>query len=615
MRKSNFFVGMLAVAGMFFATSCSQDEIFNESVNGDFVNATFTIGAENGIGTRAVGEGLTANTVVCAVFDANGEEMVNLREYLPVVNKTAIYSKRLAKGQDYRVAFFAYNADATGRTSAYYDVTNMKSIKVLGNQASNVEERDAFTAFVDIDGSELTNLSNVEKDVTLYRPFAQLNLGVDGTELQDAANAGVVITNTAITVTNVWNAFNAYDDDIADDAVAAPMEFALNAVPTQKLTVNGAEYTYLALNYLLVGDKGLEKSLSDVEFKWQTANGKTNEPTTHFVNIPVQRNYRTNIIGKLLTTPADFNIVIDAAFENPDYVEEVETVISKTVNNAAELQAAIDAAPVGQTRIVLAEPISGNITVNQNKDVQILIDGQNKAFNGKITVNGGSEWGGTEGLSIQNIHFMSFAADGNIITVGENSGSSRYAHNVTITGCKFVYMNGYDANCKVVGISAYQANDITVNACTFSRLHSVAQITGGNNIKFQEVTSTNCVRGISLGSATNALITKCNITALGDKKYGIRHNADYENTGLKIVESTINAWIPVVVRRTNTVVVENYTLTFEGVNNLTKGADSAYDVAIADKEYDEVGETLTRLPGNTGNVEVTGADASWSIFK
>lgn len=615
MRKSNFFVGMLAVAGMFFATSCSQDEMFNESVNGDFVNATFTIGAENGIGTRAVGEGLTANTVVCAVFDANGEEMVNLRQYLPVVNKTAIYSKRLAKGQDYRVAFFAYNAQDAAGTSLYYDVTNMKSIKVLGNQASNVEDRDAFTAYVDIDGDELTNLSNVEKDVTLYRPFAQLNLGVDETERQDAANAGVVITNTAIKVTNVWNAFNAYDDDIADDAVAAPMEFALNGVPTQKLTVNGAEYTYLALNYLLVGDKGAEKSLSDVEFKWEAVGGKTNEPTTHFVNIPVQRNYRTNIIGKLLTTPADFNIVIDAAFEDPDYVEEVETVISKTVNSAAELQNAIDNAPVGQTRIVLGSDINGNITVNQEKDVQILIDGQGKLFKGTLTVNGGSQWGGIEGLSLQNIKFINFA-DGEVdmITVGKNSGSSRYAHNVNVSNCDFIDSNPYnDANCEVVGIRAYQANDITVNNCDFAKLHSIAQITGGDNIKFQEVTSTTCLRGINLGSATNALITKCAITAVGGNKYGIRHNADYETTGLKIVESTINAWIPVVVRCTNGA-GKNYTLTFEGVNTLTKGADSEYHVAIeGDKnDYDTAGESMTPL---TGTVEVTGADASWSIFK
>lgn len=609
----NLFLSMLAVAGMLMATSCSKEDAVSES--SDFVNATFTIGAENGIGTRAdIGKGLSANTVACAVFDANGEEMPALRQYVPVSGKQATYRVRLAKGQDYRVAFFAYNADSNGNSS-YYDVTDMKSIKILPNQASNIEARDAFTNFINIAAADLTNKSNIEKTVYLKRPFAQLNLGIDQTEYDDAKNAGVVITNSAITVSSVWNAFNAYDDDIADDATSAPMVFAMNVIPNESLTIGTDEYTYLALNYLLVGDKGQEKSLTDVEFKWETANGKTNEPTTHFLNIPVQRNYRTNIIGKLLTTPAEFTIKIDSNFETTDgYVEEVETVISKSVKNAAELQDAINNAPIGQTRIVLSQPITGgqNFVVNQKKDVQILIDGQDKMLVGNFTVNGGSQWGGTEGLSLQNIQFTTSATgEYNIVTVGENSGSSRYAHNVTITDCNFVWMNSYDENCKVVGIRAYQANDLTVNNCDFSKLHSVAQITGGNNVKFQQVSSDNCVRGISLGSATNALITNCNINATGDKKYGIRHNADYETAGLKIVESTINAYFPVVVRCTNGA-AKNYTLAFEGNNTLVKGADSDYHVAIAMSEYDTVGETLTAL---SGTVVVNGADSSWVIFK
>ena len=607
----NLFLSMLAVAGMLMATSCSKEDAVSES--SDFVNATFTIGAENGIGTRAdIGKGLSANTVACAVFDANGEEMAALRQYVPVNDKQATYSVRLAKGQNYRVAFFAYNADSNGNSS-YYDVTDMKSIKILGSQASNIEARDAFTKYINIAAADLTNKSNIEETVTLKRPFAQLNLGVDDDELADAEKAGVVITNSAITVSNVWNAFNAYDDDIADDATSATMEFAMNAKPTESLKIGTDEYTYLALNYLLVGDKGQEKSLTDVEFKWETANGKTNEPTTHFLNIPVQRNYRTNIIGKLLTTPADFTIIINSDFEPADdYVEEVEKVISKSVKDADELQAAINSAPVGQTRIVLSQLIAGDFVVNQKKDVQILIDGQGNIFNGTFTVNGGSQWGGIEGLSLQNIKFMTSATgEYNIVTVGENSGSSRYAHNVTITDCKFVWMNNYDENCKVVGIKAYQANDLTVNNCDFSKLHSIAQITGGNNIKFQEVTSDNCVRGISLGSATNALITNCNIKATGDKKYGIRHNADYETAGLKIVESTINAYFPVVVRCTNGS-AKNYTLTFEGNNTLVKGADSEYHVAIAIDEYDTVGETMIPL---SGTVVVNGADSSWLIYK
>ena len=50
MKKRNIFLGMLTMVGMFFATSCSQDELINESSNGDFVNATFTIETADGIG-------------------------------------------------------------------------------------------------------------------------------------------------------------------------------------------------------------------------------------------------------------------------------------------------------------------------------------------------------------------------------------------------------------------------------------------------------------------------------------------------------------------------------------------------------------------------------------
>ncbi|MBQ2400278.1 MAG: hypothetical protein II308_09465, partial [Muribaculaceae bacterium] len=153
-----------------------------------------------------------------------------------------------------------------------------------------------------------------------------------------------------------------------------------------------------------------EKSLADVEFVWATADGKTNTPATNFINIPVQRNYRTNIIGKLLTTPSQFNIVVDPIFEGEKKVE-VETVITKTVKSATELQAAIDAAVEGRTVINFANDITGGTTivVNQKKDVEILINGQDYQTTCHFLVNGGSVWGGKEGLSIQNVVFRNMA--------------------------------------------------------------------------------------------------------------------------------------------------------------------------------------------------------------
>lgn len=326
--KKNLFMSMLAIAGMLFATSCSQDELLNEPTTGDYVSAKFTIGTSDGIATRAtIGNGTKADKVACAVYDEKGTELRDLYAIRDVVDMKATYEIRLAKGQKYRVAFFAYNSTADA-----YDVTYLTDIKVKDSQNSNIENRDAFTAYVDVDAT----VNTINEDVTLYRPFAQLNLGVDNTEWTDAVKAGVTVAKSKIVVTNVYNQFSAYDNAVVATAEPVTMTFAMNTIPTEELEVdvdrdgtiaNTEKFKYLALNYLLVGDAGTEKSLTDVEFVWKNSDAsKTNNPTTHFKNIPVQRNYRTNIIGKLLTNPATFNIVIDADFiDSPenDYIVSV----------------------------------------------------------------------------------------------------------------------------------------------------------------------------------------------------------------------------------------------------------------------------------------------------
>ena len=104
------------------------------------------------------------------------------------------------------------------------------------------------------------------------------------------------------------------------------MSFELNTLPEPWLKADvdndgkDEEYKYLALNYLLVGDKKSEMNLTNITFEWQDANNeKKNSPVTEYKNIPVQRNHRTNILGWLLTNPAEFNITIDARFEKPDF--------------------------------------------------------------------------------------------------------------------------------------------------------------------------------------------------------------------------------------------------------------------------------------------------------
>jgi hypothetical protein len=72
------------------------------------------------------------------------------------------------------------------------------------------------------------------------------------------------------------------------------------------------------MNYILVGK---DKTTTDVTLS--VSDGTTTAPTATFATVPVQQNYRTNIYGSLLTNPANFTVVIDPAFNTPDYANEV----------------------------------------------------------------------------------------------------------------------------------------------------------------------------------------------------------------------------------------------------------------------------------------------------
>lgn len=106
------------MVSMLFTTSCSQDDLQNDPLTSDFINATFTLGTDDVLGSRAIGDGSSVDKVACAVYDAQGNELKELYKKVSFDGTTedgklkATFSTRLAKGHNYRVAFFAYKEDA-----------------------------------------------------------------------------------------------------------------------------------------------------------------------------------------------------------------------------------------------------------------------------------------------------------------------------------------------------------------------------------------------------------------------------------------------------------------------------------------------------------------------
>lgn len=604
MKTKNLFLSMLAMTGMLLLTSCSQDQLVSEPSAGDFVEATFNIRTADAIATRAIGDGRTVDVVCCAVFDEKGAEMEALRNNeLAIDNKKAIYRIRLAKGQKYRVAFFAYDKDA-----AAYDVTDMKDIKILDGQFSNDERRDAFTNYVDVEPT----VNAIDMDVTLRRPFAQLNLGINNEELNDAAKAGIYVSNTYIKVSNVYKNFSAYDNKVVADAATGEMIFQLNGIPQQPLNVDGVDYNYLAMNYLLVGDTDTEKSLTDIEFIWTTADGKTNDPTTTFTYIPVQRNYRTNILGRLLTSPADFTIKIDSVFDGnkgPIFIED-NKVYKAVVTNEDELEEAInivtdenapagdyyisleefgDAAPARVTRAANGAP-KIELTIVQRPGVNLVLDGCNKNFDARITVNGDARAAGTEKLTIKGINFVTNEQDVTFISAPSKiNGRYNYSHNVTIEDCTF------EGNETVGSASFTGTYNLVMKNCTATNMHSILQAQScDNTVWVENVKTVGCKNGVSFGNTAYPTIKNSNIKAAG---YGVRADGDASRGNLVIENTTVNAVKPVIVRKmtTNTYNVK--------LANADLTATGLYHVVFTDGDDD-----VAAYSTPTGTFSIEGAD-------
>lgn len=316
--KKYFYSFFAAVALMLSATSCSQDELVGNGTTGDEAVVTFNVEMEGQIASRAIGDGQTVDQLFLAVYDESGNEITTLRQdeannnYVIVENLGAVAKVRLVKGQTYQFVFWAQK-----RGAGHYNTDDMKAIKVNNyTTISNDETRDAFYAYV----APIKVTGSFNQTVTLKRPFAQLNLGTSAKDLSWASNAGVTIAKTAVKVTGeVYSQLNTFDGSLAAPVTA---EFELNVIPdmdSEMLIIDDSEdqfendeYYYLSSSYLLAPSN---KALSE-EIIFTLVDKNDKEINKLYVyNAPLQRNWRTNIVGDILTGEGTFNIVIDPIFD------------------------------------------------------------------------------------------------------------------------------------------------------------------------------------------------------------------------------------------------------------------------------------------------------------
>lgn len=291
-------------AAALLVTSCN-DEMDNGLKTGDEGTVTFTAQLPSEMGTRAFADGLTAKHLQYAVYEAGqstplpvfGDETTVVGE-AEMNNLKQTVSLKLTTGKTYDVIFWA---DATTDSPYTFNPASQEVSVDYSKVNNNSDNCDAF-----FKKETITVSGNQSVDVKLTRPFAQVNIGTD--DFDAAKASGLEVTQTEV-VAKAFATLNLATGEVSDEA---DRTFTMKAIPTAsdgEFPVAGG-YKYLSMDYLLVG---ADKATVDVAFNYGGPQSRT------FTNVPVQRNYRTNIYGSLLTNTTDFNVVIEPAFATTNY--------------------------------------------------------------------------------------------------------------------------------------------------------------------------------------------------------------------------------------------------------------------------------------------------------
>ena len=291
-------------AAALLVTSCN-DEMDNGLKTGDEGTVTFTAQLPSEMGTRAFADGLTAKHLQYAVYEAGqstplkvfGDETTVVGE-AEMNNLKQTVSLKLTTGKTYDVIFWA---DATTDSPYTFNPASQEVSVDYSKVNNNSDNCDAF-----FKKETITVSGNQSVDVKLTRPFAQVNIGTD--DFDAAKASGLEVTQTEV-VAKAFATLNLATGKVSDEA---DRTFTMKAIPTAsdgEFPVAGG-YKYLSMDYLLVG---ADKATVDVAFNYGGPQSRT------FTNVPVQRNYRTNIYGSLLTNTTDFNVVIEPAFATTNY--------------------------------------------------------------------------------------------------------------------------------------------------------------------------------------------------------------------------------------------------------------------------------------------------------
>ena len=368
------FLLMAGIILLVFA-ACQSDELANGGRNGE-VAASFSVqlpGNGNNAVTRAAtaGDGTSVNRCIMEIY-LNDELYSRQIGAIQSDGLTAGFDVRLVTSQTYKFVFWADHVESVEdeaiKTDLHYNTADLRNISMQGdyNGSSKDDTRDAFFASLE---KLVTNAFS--ESVELTRPFGQLNIKTeDLASIPDNQKEAFVPVTAGLSFKNLYTGFNAATGDLLGEPTAVAYK-AASAVAD----ANGN----LTVDYLFAPNTAGGQHLANMTLAvYNAAGGQIT--TKDLNNIPVQRNYKTNVTGNLLTVDGKVNVTVAPAFSSPALSEKVIEVASvsevaealKTNTNVVVMEAPKEAATIslpkyesGDVAVSITLPETSNdITIN-----------------------------------------------------------------------------------------------------------------------------------------------------------------------------------------------------------------------------------------------------------
>ena len=460
--STKLFNAFAAAAMAVLALACAKEPVTGD---GQTVEATFDVdvpGVE--VSTKGLSDAASVNELICQVFlnDGNYTPVPDLNQTVPVTAKKAKVTFSLVKGQKYAFIFWA-QTEGTG----YYNTEDLRSVKMnVDAVKANEPKMDAFWATA----TKTATATASSESKTLYRALAQVNFGQESLNRSDK----LTVTESMVKATGVPDTFHPFAGNTSNACEGSvDITFAKNAAITdEKLNVGNVDYDYLATAYVFAPKS--KSILSDVSATFTFDNGKST--TVNAPNAPLQGNYRTNILGNLLTVGAEWNITVDPDFKGGDITYDA---VSANLEAGKEVTLSEDYSVADKSNgVTIGVGVTSVLNLNGKKFSNKNAVTDNKAalqVHGDLTINGEGEVycaGGAVNNAIIVEQGGHLVINGGTYNVGKaNSGKS----NATI----FVFgpdINGRNGSVEINGgvfmaeaetddtpFVLNQSDDITVN--------------------------------------------------------------------------------------------------------------------------------------------------------